>query len=111
MSEIGKLTRGYKWYSMRDIDGNLPDAIANDPAKMCDVEFYLEHIKDHDEKLTNKTLMTLRDLGRRGKKNNPVYEAEAAKIGYVKDRVTASDGSHVIAYKKEDKKPKKKEEK
>ena len=41
MSHDGKMRRGAKWYSHRDVSGNLPKDIADDPGKMCDVEYYL----------------------------------------------------------------------
>lgn len=41
MSSKGSFLRGFKWYSQRDIEGNLPSEIANDPNKMVDVNFYL----------------------------------------------------------------------
>ena len=41
MSHDGKMHRGEKWYSLRDIDGNLPEGLSPDALK--DVEYYLEH--------------------------------------------------------------------
>ena len=43
MSDSGKFNRGKKWYSYRNIDGVLPPSIKNDPAKICDVEYYLKN--------------------------------------------------------------------
>jgi len=43
MSHEGKMRRGKKWYSQRNKEGVLPDGIAKDPGKMCDVNYYLEH--------------------------------------------------------------------
>ena len=39
------MLRGEKWYSFRDIDGKLPNEIANDEHKMVDVAFFLEKSK------------------------------------------------------------------
>ena len=49
MSHTGKLLRGLKWYSWRDIDGKLPNEISNDINKMTDVEYYTDFIKDKDK--------------------------------------------------------------
>ena len=49
MSDAGKLQRGALWYSKRNVDGKLPDGVANDPNKMKDVNFYLESIKPKEE--------------------------------------------------------------
>jgi len=43
MSHQGKMLRGEKWWSYRDVDGNLPKDITEDPGKMCDVEYFLEN--------------------------------------------------------------------
>ena len=43
MSHEGKMKRGLKWYSQRNNNGELPKGIAEDPWKMCDVEYYLEN--------------------------------------------------------------------
>jgi len=45
MSHEGKMRRGEKWYSYRDVNGNLPDEIKNDEGKMCDVNYFLENKK------------------------------------------------------------------
>jgi len=44
MSHEGKMRRGEKWNNQRDRNGNLPKGIANDPGKMCDVDYFLENI-------------------------------------------------------------------
>lgn len=46
MSHLGKMYRGEKWYSKRNLDGELPKEISNDPAKMCDIEYFLENSKE-----------------------------------------------------------------
>ena len=43
MSHEGILKRGLKWYSQRNLEGNLPEGITNDPAKMEDVKYYLDN--------------------------------------------------------------------
>ncbi|KKN28679.1 hypothetical protein LCGC14_0851910 [marine sediment metagenome] len=53
MSHKGQLQRGNKWYSYRDIDGNLPPGIRDDPNKMKDVNYFLENTKPK-EKLKEK---------------------------------------------------------
>ena len=60
MSHTGKLLRGLKWYSHRDIDGILPKVISEDENKMCDVDYYLEFIKGKDVKSVNKILLNVR---------------------------------------------------
>lgn len=42
MSHEGKMRRGEKWYSNRNVDGVLPKDISEDPGKMCDVNYFLE---------------------------------------------------------------------
>lgn len=49
MSHQGKLTRGEKWYSFRDVDGNLPGDISEDVGKMVDVNYFLENLKPVEE--------------------------------------------------------------
>lgn len=41
MSKEGKLRRGEMWYRQRDINGNLPVGITDDPNKMKDVDYFL----------------------------------------------------------------------
>ena len=43
MSHTGKIQRGELWYGKRDRDGMLPDGVMNDPVKLSDMEYYLEH--------------------------------------------------------------------
>jgi len=43
VSKEGKILRGEKWYSHRNLDGELPKDISGDPNKMMDVEFYLKN--------------------------------------------------------------------
>ncbi len=45
MSHTGKLLRGEKWYNHRDRDNVLPAEISEDPAKMKDVNYFLENKK------------------------------------------------------------------
>ncbi|MHA1353746.1 MAG: hypothetical protein ACTSR1_01040 [Candidatus Heimdallarchaeota archaeon] len=49
MSHKGKMQRGKKWWDHRDINGNLPADIAEDPGKMYDVEYFLENSKEKEE--------------------------------------------------------------
>ena len=45
MSHKGKMLRGAKWWSKRNIEGNLPGDIKDDPNKMKDVDYFLEQKK------------------------------------------------------------------
>jgi len=49
MSHEGKMRRGAKWYEQRNRDGVLPKGIAEDPEKMCDVNYFLENSKPKEE--------------------------------------------------------------
>ncbi len=60
MSHTGKLLRGLKWYSWRNVDGELPKDISEDENKMCDVNYYLDFIKGKDVKRVNKILLDIR---------------------------------------------------
>ena len=102
MSEIGKITRGYKWNLQRDNKGNLPEAIRDDRAKMCDVEFYLAHIEGRNERDMERAIQNLRILGRKGRKNRKEYAKAAGELGYDKAKVNASDGSPIIVYRKKE---------
>lgn len=64
MSKTGKLLRGLKWYSWRDVDGVLPSEISSDDDKMCDVDFYLDFVKGKDSKVVNKVLLSIRHYER-----------------------------------------------
>lgn len=64
MSFTGKLKRGYKWYSQRNRDGDLPKGIAEDPEKLRDVEFYKEFVKDEDENKVNTLIAKIRNIER-----------------------------------------------
>lgn len=55
MSHIGKLSRGAKWYRQRTLDG-LPEGVASDPAKMDEVNYFLDHCKTRD---INKIIVAL----------------------------------------------------
>jgi hypothetical protein len=48
------MARGLKWWNNRDIEGNLPDDITRDPAKMVDVNYYLENTKSKEIKAKPK---------------------------------------------------------
>lgn len=100
MSDIGKLTRGYKWNLQRDSRGELKEEIKRDPSKMCDVEFYLAHLEGRNARDVERAIQNLRILGRRGRKNRPEYERAAGELGFEKDKLAASDGSPIIIYKK-----------
>ena len=45
MSKIGLLTRGLKWYGFRNLDGELAPEVSEDPAKMLEVNAYLNFMK------------------------------------------------------------------
>jgi len=45
MSHQGKMLRGKKWASYKTGDGMLPKDIADDPNKMCDVNYFLDNSK------------------------------------------------------------------
>ncbi|KKL15986.1 hypothetical protein LCGC14_2500130 [marine sediment metagenome] len=50
MSNLGKLTRGLKWWKdNRDLDGVLKPVISNDTDKMLDVNLFLEYCKGKDK--------------------------------------------------------------
>ena len=50
MSNIGRLSRGLKWWkNNRDLDGVLNPVISNDADKMEDVKYFLEYTKDKDK--------------------------------------------------------------
>ena len=48
MSHEGKLRRGKAWWNFRDREGNLPPEIADDPGKMCEVNYFLDNQKKQD---------------------------------------------------------------
>lgn len=60
MSHTGQLLRGLKWYSWRDVEGELPKDISDDINKMNDVNYYLDFIKGKDIKEVNKVLLNVR---------------------------------------------------
>jgi len=45
MSEVGALRRGKIWYKYRDVEGNYPKGIKNDPHKMEELNLYIDSIK------------------------------------------------------------------
>ena len=55
MSDKGKMKRGEKYYSKRDVDGNLPVGIKDDPNKMKDVNFFLENKPAEPEPIKKKS--------------------------------------------------------
>lgn len=78
MSKIGSLTRGLK-YSLQRANGDLPEGIANDPAKMNDVNIYEEFIQTRSKKKVDSLLIHMRNLQRSGLKAKPKYaQAKAA---------------------------------
>ena len=50
MSNEGKLRRGEMWFRQRDINGNLPVGITDDPNKMKDVDYFLANKPKPKEK-------------------------------------------------------------
>ena len=105
MSEVGRLTRGMKWYGMRDLEGNLPEGVANDRAKMNDVEHYLAFIDkmtEPNKKKTERSLSKLRWLARKGMKQSKEYKEAAEGIGLEEHKVNASDGSTLVTFKKKE---------
>ena len=62
MSNVGKLSRGLKWWKdNRDLDGVLKPVISNDSDKMLDVNFFLDYCKGKDkEKVALYQLYLLR---------------------------------------------------
>lgn len=77
MSHVGKLTRGLK-YSLQAVDNVLPEGIAKDPAKMADVDYYKDYIKDKDKHKVDSLLLLCRNLVRKGMGKKGQYrEAEA----------------------------------
>lgn len=69
MSHTGKLIRGLKYYSQRRADGALPLDIAEDEAKMADVNYYLDFTKNRNVKSVDKMLINIRYLNRNPVKN------------------------------------------
>ena len=57
MSHEGKMYRGAKWNRHRDSAGELVKGVREDPVKMADVEYYLEH-KEKEEKPKEETKKT-----------------------------------------------------
>ena len=50
MGNIGKLSRGLKWWkNNRDLDGVLLPVIATDADKMLDVDYFLKYIEGKDK--------------------------------------------------------------
>lgn len=66
MSEIGQLTRGLKFYSLRNADGELPKEVTENDERMEDINFYLNFIKDKNKKNVDKMLLNIRHLTRNG---------------------------------------------
>ena len=56
MSDKGKLHRGEKWERTRQwsLANHKVDNVSNDPAKMVDVEFYLDSLKEYTKSKKEK---------------------------------------------------------
>ena len=86
MSLSGKLLRGLAWYKNRSAHTEkgfekykelfLPEDILNDPHKMEEMEFYLDFVKQRDEKKVHKILEKVRLFDLMAKPRNMT---EAAK--------------------------------
>ena len=48
MSHKGKLQRGEHWWKKRDVSGELPLGVKNDPVKMADLDYFLGNQKKPD---------------------------------------------------------------
>ena len=68
MSHIGKLSRGLKWYEQRTALG-LPHDIQNDPNKMVDVDYFVEHCKTRDMAKVIDNLVLIKNLQRSAAKD------------------------------------------
>lgn len=89
MSHTGKLLRGLKWYSWRNVDGELPKDIANDEDKMTDVNYYLEFIKGKDAKAVNKVLMDIRYFERGMTKSGTMMKGTKKVVTGLKEKLNA----------------------
>lgn len=87
MSHIGKLTRGMKWYGFRNVDGNLPAEISEEPNKMKDVNYFLEHCKGKDIKKVSGALLKLRWVRKNNveHKDNEILKLKAIIEAKVKE--------------------------
>ena len=102
MSKVGRLTRGMKWWMFRNIDGDLPREIAEDPGKMEDVNLYLNFIEGKNSKTVNKQIEKIRYLNRNNAKGRKQL---------IKDTTEELFGLKKIEPKEEVKKPETKENK
>ena len=55
MSHTGKMNRGEMWHNIRDRDGNYPEGILNDPNKMEEINYFLEHSKEPEPEPVKKS--------------------------------------------------------
>lgn len=80
MSETGQLTRGLKWSLQKDANGDLPEAIRNDAAKMNDVNVYQNFIQTRNKKKVDSLLIYARKLQRDGLKGKQSYKQTMAAL-------------------------------
>lgn len=76
MSFIGQVTRGLKWHMLRDVEGNYPDGVMNNPTRKADLDMYLEYSKGKNPREVQEALLRLRNERRRGKKRQEYKKAE-----------------------------------
>ena len=83
MSGYGRLKRGFKWYSQRDVKGELPEATKKDSVKMGDVDFYLGYCKSKkiEQTVVDEGIVKLRNLERFGKIKTTAFSEELKLIG------------------------------
>ena len=91
MSHTGKLLRGLKWYSWRDVDGVLPKDISEDEDKMVDIDYYLEFVKGKDIKAVNKILLDIRYFERGMTKSGTMMKGTKKIVNELKVKLESND--------------------
>lgn len=105
MSHTGKLLRGLKWYSWRDVDGILPKEISEDENKMIDVDYYVEFVEGKDVKAVNKILLDIRYFERGITKAGTTMKSTKKVVNELKkklDSIKSAEKEKPTKPKKED---------
>ena len=76
MSLSGKLLRGLKWHNFRNVNGEYPKDISNDPHKMDEINFYKDFIKVRDAGKVHAILEQIMIYDLSNKPNHMLKEAK-----------------------------------
>ena len=82
MSQIGKLSRGLKWYKYnRDLDVVLKPEVSKDADKMIDVNCYLDYVKEKNRDEVDLALLKIHLLNQTSAgKQSKLYKELKDKI-------------------------------